>query len=114
MACIKSFKEAINGLYIEEKFMTNEWRGEGFICLNHENYSEPGWSVLLLNFKHIHYEMRIVMLSYCVIFRNQQEIQDKYCVRGAEWGVGDCSVEAMSPKDRENFISSLKQKAGMK
>ncbi|KAI6685000.1 hypothetical protein NL676_030913 [Syzygium grande] len=31
--------------------------------------------------------------------KNKQEIQDKYCIRGAEWGVGDCSAEAMSPED---------------
>ncbi|KAI6676881.1 hypothetical protein NL676_037677 [Syzygium grande] len=46
--------------------------------------------------------------------KNKQEIQDKYCIRGAEWGVGDCSAEAMSPEDRENFIAMLKQKAGVK
>ncbi|XWS23124.1 hypothetical protein CRYUN_Cryun29cG0094600 [Craigia yunnanensis] len=46
--------------------------------------------------------------------KNKQEIQDKYCIRGAEWGVGDCSVEAMSPEDKENFIAMLKQKAGAK
>ncbi|XVE85783.1 hypothetical protein DITRI_Ditri17bG0118800 [Diplodiscus trichospermus] len=46
--------------------------------------------------------------------KNKQEIQDKYCIRGAEWGVGDCSVEAMSPEEKENFIAMLKQKAGMK
>ncbi|KAF5727161.1 hypothetical protein HS088_TW22G00848 [Tripterygium wilfordii] len=45
--------------------------------------------------------------------KNRQEIQDKYCLRGAEWGVGDCSAEAMSPEDREKFISMLKQKAGL-
>ncbi|KAG5237217.1 Acetyl-CoA decarbonylase/synthase complex [Salix suchowensis] len=46
--------------------------------------------------------------------KNRQEIQDKYCIRGAEWGVGDCSAEGMTPEDRENFIAMLKQKAGMK
>ncbi|GAY36763.1 hypothetical protein CUMW_024360 [Citrus unshiu] len=44
--------------------------------------------------------------------RNRQEIENKYCLRGAEWGVGDCSAEGMSPEERENFISMLKQKAG--
>ncbi|KAK8643432.1 hypothetical protein V6N13_012731 [Hibiscus sabdariffa] len=29
-------------------------------------------------------------------------------------GVGDCSVEAMSPEDKEKFIAMLKQKAGVK
>ncbi|KAE8691931.1 protein GDAP2-like protein [Hibiscus syriacus] len=42
---------------------------------------------------------------------NKQEIQDKYCLRGAEMGVGDCSVEAMSLEDKEKFIAMLKQKA---
>ncbi|XP_034680105.1 uncharacterized protein LOC117910071 isoform X2 [Vitis riparia] len=44
--------------------------------------------------------------------KNRKEIQDKYCIRGAEWGVGDCSVEGMSPADRDNFIATLKQKLG--
>lgn len=44
--------------------------------------------------------------------RNRRQIEDKYCVRGAEWGVGDCSAEAMSPADRDNFVSALKQKVG--
>ncbi|KAK4403081.1 hypothetical protein Sango_1048800 [Sesamum angolense] len=42
--------------------------------------------------------------------RNRQEILDKYCIRGAEWGVGDCSAEAMSPEDKENFIAMLKRR----
>ncbi|XP_024021515.1 uncharacterized protein LOC21387748 isoform X2 [Morus notabilis] len=46
--------------------------------------------------------------------KNRQEVQDKYCIRGAEWGVGDCSAEGMSPEEKENFISMLKQKAGVK
>lgn len=48
------------------------------------------------------------------IFRNRQETQNKYCLRGAEWGVGDCSAEGMSPEEREKFIAMLKQKAGVK
>ncbi|XP_062162148.1 uncharacterized protein LOC133869202 [Alnus glutinosa] len=46
--------------------------------------------------------------------KNRRETQDKYCIRGAEWGVGDCSAEGMSPEDREKFILMLKQKAGVK
>ncbi|PON40195.1 hypothetical protein TorRG33x02_341070 [Trema orientale] len=46
--------------------------------------------------------------------KNRQEIQDKYCLRGAEWGVGDCSAEGMTPEEKDNFISMLKQKAGSK
>ncbi|XP_020244367.1 uncharacterized protein LOC109822561 [Asparagus officinalis] len=44
--------------------------------------------------------------------RNQKEIQDKYCLRGAEWGVGDCSAQGMTPEERDEFISMLKKKAG--
>lgn len=54
----------------------------------------------------------LASISIAKIFRNRKEIQDKYCIRGAEWGVGDCSVEAMSPADRDNFIATLKQKLG--
>lgn len=46
--------------------------------------------------------------------RNRQEILDKYCIRGAEWGVGDCSTAGMSVEEREKFIAMLKQKAGVK
>ncbi|KAL7240642.1 hypothetical protein ACSBR2_006318 [Camellia fascicularis] len=46
--------------------------------------------------------------------KNKQEILDKYCIRGAEWGVGDCSAEGMTPDEREKFISMLKEKAGEK
>ncbi|KAA8532947.1 hypothetical protein F0562_032936 [Nyssa sinensis] len=46
--------------------------------------------------------------------KNKQEILDKYCIRGAEWGVGDCSAEGMSFEEREKFIAMLKQKAGIK
>ncbi|PWA93974.1 hypothetical protein CTI12_AA064410 [Artemisia annua] len=45
--------------------------------------------------------------------KNKQAIQDKYCIRGAEWGVGDCSAEGMSPQDRDEFIAMLKKKAGV-
>ncbi|GLT27589.1 hypothetical protein SLA2020_025760 [Shorea laevis] len=44
--------------------------------------------------------------------KNWQKIQEKYCIRGAEWGVGDCSAEGMSAEDRENFIAMLKKNAG--
>ncbi|XP_006848713.2 uncharacterized protein LOC18438461 isoform X1 [Amborella trichopoda] len=46
--------------------------------------------------------------------RNQQEIQDKYCIRGAEWGVGDCSTQGMTSEDRETFIATLKAKSTAK
>ncbi|XP_058070189.1 uncharacterized protein LOC131219196 [Magnolia sinica] len=44
--------------------------------------------------------------------KNRQQIQDKYCIRGAEWGVGDCSTQGMTPEEKDNFISMLKQKSG--
>ena len=44
--------------------------------------------------------------------KNRKEIENKYCIRGAEWGVGDCSTAGMSPDEREKFIAMLKQKAG--
>ncbi|GAB2280223.1 hypothetical protein Dimus_014866 [Dionaea muscipula] len=46
--------------------------------------------------------------------KNKQEIQDKYCLRGAEWGVGDCSAEGMTPDERDNFIAMLKKKTSTK
>ncbi|XP_062210314.1 uncharacterized protein LOC133911880 [Phragmites australis] len=44
--------------------------------------------------------------------KNERQIQDKYCLRGAEWGVGDCSTEGMSDQEREDFISELKKRTG--
>ncbi|XP_020572950.1 uncharacterized protein LOC110019568 isoform X2 [Phalaenopsis equestris] len=42
--------------------------------------------------------------------RNKREIQDKYCLRGAEWGVGDCSTQGMTQEERDAFIETLKKK----
>lgn len=42
--------------------------------------------------------------------RNKQEILDKYCERGAEWGVGDCSTVGMSREEREAFMEMLRKK----
>lgn len=42
--------------------------------------------------------------------KHRQEIQNKYCKRGADWGVGDCSVAAMSEKQREEFMDALTTK----
>ncbi|TKV97510.1 hypothetical protein SEVIR_9G499400v4 [Setaria viridis] len=44
--------------------------------------------------------------------KNERMIQDKYCLRGAEWGVGDCSTEGMSDQEGEDFISELKKRTG--
>lgn len=41
--------------------------------------------------------------------KNRQAILDKYCLRGAEWGVGDCSTEGMTPAERDTFIAMLKK-----
>ncbi|PNY03267.1 hypothetical protein L195_g026592 [Trifolium pratense] len=46
--------------------------------------------------------------------KNSKEIENKYCLRGAEWGVGDCSAEGMSPDEREKFIAMLKERVGEK
>ncbi|KAL3654283.1 hypothetical protein CASFOL_003964 [Castilleja foliolosa] len=45
--------------------------------------------------------------------KNRQQTLDKYCIRGAEWGVGDCSAEGMSPEEKEKFIAMLKLRAGL-
>ncbi|KAH9606985.1 hypothetical protein KSS87_013760 [Heliosperma pusillum] len=45
--------------------------------------------------------------------KNKQEIMDKYCLRGAEWGVGDCSAEGMTPDEKDAFIAMLKKKVGV-
>ncbi|XP_044491086.1 uncharacterized protein LOC123215093 isoform X2 [Mangifera indica] len=45
--------------------------------------------------------------------KDRLEIENKYCLSGAEWGVGDCSAEGMSAENREKFIEMLKQKAGV-
>lgn len=42
--------------------------------------------------------------------KHKQEIQDKYCRRGADWGVGDCSLSAMSEEQREAFLEAFKEK----
>lgn len=51
---------------------------------------------------------------FCVLFRNEKEIQDKYCLRGAEWGVGDCSTTGMTDEEKDKFITMLKEKTGVK
>ncbi|KAI4314105.1 hypothetical protein L6164_027042 [Bauhinia variegata] len=46
--------------------------------------------------------------------KNRREIENKYCIRGAEWGVGVCSTEGMSLEERDKFIAMLKEKAEAK
>eukprot|EP00262_Sarcandra_glabra_P011924 TRINITY_DN2956_c0_g1_i1.p1 TRINITY_DN2956_c0_g1~~TRINITY_DN2956_c0_g1_i1.p1 ORF type:complete len:176 (+),score=31.93 TRINITY_DN2956_c0_g1_i1:110-637(+) len=45
--------------------------------------------------------------------KNRKEVQDKYCIRGAEWGVGDCSTQGMTQEEKDTFIAMLKKKAGV-
>eukprot|EP00252_Welwitschia_mirabilis_P015253 TRINITY_DN33523_c0_g1_i1.p1 TRINITY_DN33523_c0_g1~~TRINITY_DN33523_c0_g1_i1.p1 ORF type:complete len:198 (+),score=31.17 TRINITY_DN33523_c0_g1_i1:119-712(+) len=42
--------------------------------------------------------------------KNKQEIEDKYCERGAEWGVGNCSTVGMSPEERDEFMEMLRKR----
>ncbi|KAJ4820172.1 Acetyl-CoA decarbonylase/synthase complex subunit alpha 1 [Rhynchospora pubera] len=44
--------------------------------------------------------------------RNERLIQDKYCLRGAEWGVGDCSTQGMTQQERDDFVAMLKKRTG--
>nr|XP_010936374.1 uncharacterized protein LOC105056011 isoform X2 [Elaeis guineensis] len=44
--------------------------------------------------------------------RHRREIEDKYCLRGAEWGVGDCSTEGMTQEERDEFVGFLKKRVG--
>ncbi|XP_058782849.1 uncharacterized protein LOC131657472 [Vicia villosa] len=46
--------------------------------------------------------------------KNSKEIENKYCLRGAEWGVCDCSAEGMTIDERDKFIAMLKDKVGEK
>ncbi|KAG0565842.1 hypothetical protein KC19_7G017700 [Ceratodon purpureus] len=41
---------------------------------------------------------------------HKKEIADKYCERGAEWGVGDCSLVGMTQAQKEEFMKVLRQK----
>ncbi|KAH7281226.1 hypothetical protein KP509_36G036300 [Ceratopteris richardii] len=40
--------------------------------------------------------------------KHRREIQNKYCQRGADWGVGDCALTSMSEKERLDFMDALK------
>eukprot|EP00850_Spirogloea_muscicola_P024541 SM001017S09158 [mRNA] locus=s1017:641:2062:- [translate_table: standard] len=41
--------------------------------------------------------------------KNKQIIEDKYCERGAEWGVGDCSLNGLPAEAKEAFRARLAQ-----
>lgn len=57
--------------------------------------------------------MCYILVLCSVLFRNEREIQDKYCLRGAEWGVGDCSTTGMTDEEKEKFITMLKKRTGV-
>ncbi|KAL2620377.1 hypothetical protein R1flu_000582 [Riccia fluitans] len=40
---------------------------------------------------------------------HRKEIEDKYCERGAEWGVGDCSLNGLPQADKEAFLEALRK-----
>ncbi|KAJ7564389.1 hypothetical protein O6H91_02G015200 [Diphasiastrum complanatum] len=42
--------------------------------------------------------------------KNKREIEDKYCLRGAEWGVGDCSLAAASKEEKEAFLKAFEKR----
>ncbi|XP_002989515.2 uncharacterized protein LOC9637115 [Selaginella moellendorffii] len=42
--------------------------------------------------------------------KRKQEIEDKYCERQAEWGVGDCSLEYSTPEEKEKFLELMKKR----
>ncbi|KAF6171748.1 hypothetical protein GIB67_007269 [Kingdonia uniflora] len=74
-------------------------------------WSNPGLSnELELSISPWELEMCLKTRFYAEIFRNKQEIQDKYCLRGAEWGIGDCSTDGMTETEKEGFIAMLKKK----
>lgn len=69
-------------------------------------------SIIVIDTKNFCICYQQARITFVLLFRNRKEIENKYCLRGAEWGVGDCSTEGMSPEEREKFIAMLKQKAG--
>ncbi|KAG6552600.1 hypothetical protein Mapa_005800 [Marchantia paleacea] len=40
---------------------------------------------------------------------HRKEIEDKYCERGAEWGVGDCSLNGLPQADKDAFLEALRK-----
>lgn len=45
---------------------------------------------------------------------NRAAIQNKYCQRGAEWGVGDCSLQGLTEEDKAAFFKILQAAQGEK
>lgn len=61
-------------------------------------------------FKNSSYLQELLKKSKDNAALHKKEIADKYCERGAEWGVGDCSLMGMTQEQKENFMKVLKQK----
>ncbi|KAI5678951.1 hypothetical protein M9H77_09901 [Catharanthus roseus] len=95
--------ESVPGPQLPRIDFLNRWNDE-----NQKKYAEAD-----ARFKESPLLKKLLEQSKLNKEKNRQETLDKYCIRGAEWGVGDCSAEAMSPEDREKFISMLKKKAGV-
>ncbi|KAL6969718.1 hypothetical protein U1Q18_029428 [Sarracenia purpurea var. burkii] len=95
--------ESIPGPQLPSIEFLNRWNEE-----NQKKYSEAD-----ARFKESPLLKKLLEQSKLNKEKNKQGILDKYCIRGAEWGVGDCSAEGMSPDEREKFIAMLKQKAGI-
>ncbi|CAI5463442.1 unnamed protein product [Closterium sp. Yama58-4] len=42
--------------------------------------------------------------------KNRQEIENKYCLRGAEWGVGDCALgDDISAEEKKDYLEALRE-----
>lgn len=95
--------ESIPGPDLPQIDFLNRWNGE-----NQKRYADDD-----ARFKESPLLKQLLEKSKLNKEKNRRAIQDKYCIRGAQWGIGDCSTAGMSPEDRENFISALKQKAGV-
>lgn len=61
------------------------------------------------NFKKSPFLQKLLQKSKENEVKNKKEIADKYCERGAEWGVGDCSLVGMSQADRDAFFENLRK-----
>ncbi|CAI5537474.1 unnamed protein product [Closterium sp. Naga37s-1] len=42
--------------------------------------------------------------------KNRQEIENKYCLRGAEWGVGDCALgDDATAEEKQDYLEALRE-----
>ncbi|KAK4376618.1 hypothetical protein RND71_002914 [Anisodus tanguticus] len=95
--------ESVPGPELLKIDFLNRWNDD-----NHKRYAE-----LDAKFKDSPLLKQLLEKSKQNKEKNENSIQDKYCLRGAEWGVGDCSTAGMTPEERDSFIAMLKQKAGV-